>query len=232
MLTLPQDHVHIWSLSLALSEEEFQQALTIIAPEERERLLAKRADLARLAIASRYYCRQVLSLYLNIDPQLIDFQYGAHGKPNVNNSLGIEFNVSHKENQALIAIASKSIGIDLEHRRPRDFLGLARRYFADDERQMIESVTGVERAHRFYRIWTQKEAFIKTFGKTIFSDLRRFSVSSKESGGLIRWEDGHHQDWFCRTWALEDDYQWALMTPAPVTEILFHSGLAGSCFSL
>src|SRR5271154_1515751 len=108
--------VHIWQSDLILSrEKEKQQALLLDAPELARANRFRAAQHRRRFIAARSMLRQVLSLYLHINPHAIDFCYTAHRKPYLaKNNLSLTFNVSHAADQAVIAVTRENaIGIDI-----------------------------------------------------------------------------------------------------------------------
>lgn len=218
----PPGQVDIWQVNLQLSEAQRQRAESILSATEWEKTSQRRSDLATLAIASRFYCRHLLASYTQQTPQQIDIISGAKGKPQLNSDLNIQFNVAHKRDIALVAVSTGQIlGIDIEHKRQRRFIDLAQRYFADDEIALMQSLALETQADAFYAIWTQKEAFIKAHGKSIFSDLRKFSVSASNNGGLLRWDDGDCDEWFCQTFQLDDDHPFALVCQQPVNTLQF-----------
>ncbi|WP_232220683.1 4'-phosphopantetheinyl transferase family protein [Legionella tunisiensis] len=68
---------------------------------------------------ARAMLRLILSRYLKQDASQLTFIYGKHGKPQVENSLQLEFNLSHSRDLALLAIGRQfPIGIDLEFFHP------------------------------------------------------------------------------------------------------------------
>lgn len=73
--------------------------------------------------------------------------------------------LSHSRSMIAVGISHQPIGIDIECMdRSHDFLSLARRQFTANEYQDLHALTGDQRRHRFYELWTQKEAALKAFG--------------------------------------------------------------------
>ena len=139
------------------------------------------ADLTRRSIVCRGVLRQVLSRFLQLPPQKIRFLAGPHGKPAIvpEQCAGLEFNVSHSRDTALIAIGRRRLGVDLEaidEKTPRD--ELAARFFSERECGDYFSLPAELRCAAFYRLWTCKEAYIKATGEGLSLPLGQFSVSA------------------------------------------------------
>lgn len=154
----------------------------LLAPAEQQR--ADRyvtAELTRRSLVSRGALRQLLASALDIAPEEIEFIIGPHGKPALapGQGKGLEFNVSHSRDTALIALARRTVGVDVEavdDKTPRD--ELARRFFSERECQDYFSLPSELRPAAFYRLWTCKEAYLKATGQGLSLPLGQFSVSS------------------------------------------------------
>ena len=74
------------------------------------------------------------------------------GKPYIEG--GPCFSVSHSGNLFACVVSPDNIGIDIQHKRGVDAVGIARRYFIEEEISRIEADSDW-----FFRIWARKEAF-------------------------------------------------------------------------
>lgn len=78
------------------------------------------------------------------------------------------------------------IGADIEiisdSRKEERIRALAERYYSEAER---EFVLGGDTAERFYRVWTEKESFLKLTGEGL-SGIRRADTSSLPQGTFCR----------------------------------------------
>lgn len=84
--------------------------------------------------------RAVLAGYLDADPAAVELRRGANGKPALaDDSRGLCFNLSHSADLALIAVAGREVGVDVERIRPR-------------------------RSTDFYEGWARHEATVKCLG--------------------------------------------------------------------
>lgn len=82
---------------------------------------------------------------------------------------------SHSHGRLLLAYAEHGrLGVDIEPRgRRMDALGIARRYFADEEVIALESLDGDARHFAFLRLWCAKEAVLKAHGSGIVFGLHK-----------------------------------------------------------
>ncbi len=86
----------------------------------------------------------------------------------------IYFNISHSNNIIVLAFSdNKEIGVDIEKIREYS-LRLRDRICNDFEKNKIKTDEDL------IDIWTKKEAYVKLFGKSIFSNIKSIDLSSKE----------------------------------------------------
>ena len=180
-LTISKDHVHVWYLSLDQSESLLQRLAQTLSEEEHKRAARFhfRKDRDHFMVA-RGVLRDILSHYLQREPQELFFYYNDYGKPALgNNFSGLNFNVSHSGNVALYAVTcGREIGIDVEQIRP-DFAEepIAKRFFSPAEVAVFSDLAASEKKEAFFSCWTRKEAFIKATGKGVSFGLDNFDVS-------------------------------------------------------
>lgn len=91
-----------------------------------------------------------------------DFKKTENGKPYITKQPDFHFSISHTENAVAVGFSQKPIGIDTEKIRNVN-LKVADRFFTEEEKEYINSDTALSR-HRFFEIWTKKEAVIKKAG--------------------------------------------------------------------
>jgi 4'-phosphopantetheinyl transferase len=171
--------VHVWSVDLDLPAERLGALGGVLSEDELLRAAAfKVEDGRRRFVITRSALRTLLGRYLDVDPITLRFAATANGKPRLDPTSSLQFNVSHSGNAGLIAIAKNAeVGIDVEQIKPRDRMaGIARRVFTEAERDAIDSDTA------FYRHWVAKEAFVKATGRGVAS-LRSFEVLLEAPGG-------------------------------------------------
>lgn len=160
---LPVQEVHVWQahldrapiseLAQTLSEEEMSRA-------ERYRFSVDR----HRSIAARGILREILSSYLGTPPAAITFNAGSFGKPYLSN-FPVHFNLSHSGPMMLIALSHQELGIDLEKiDAPVEVMPIAQAYFPAAEAAELLNLSMSDRMHRFFQLWTNKEALAKASG--------------------------------------------------------------------
>lgn len=164
ILDLKPDEVHLWrfpltcsnSLEHHLDEQELQRAKRLRSP-----------DKARAFVVARARLRQILSGYLDRDPQSLRFSYGPAGKPALVGLVdSLSFNLAHSGNWGVCAVVGRGeVGVDVETINPAlNYANLARRFFSETENQWLCACPEPRRLRCFYRIWTRKEAWLKGKG--------------------------------------------------------------------
>ncbi len=165
------DEVHLWTFRLDPEPDD----AAVLAPDETVR--ANRFHFQRdrrRFIAGRARLRQILGAYLHRPPHLLQFRYGASGKPSVPGPLA--FNLSHSADFAAIAVARFELGIDIECVRPIEE-AVAERFFAADEVARLRALPQPQQTAAFFACWTRKEAYVKALGDGLLLPLDCFSVS-------------------------------------------------------
>jgi len=108
-------------------------------------------------LAAHHLVRVLLAERLGGAPTELEFSEGPHGKPAV---AGIEFNLAHSGGLALVAIAGRPVGVDIE--APRRFVrpaGVARRLGL-----VWDALPAGDRDGALLRAWTRTEALVKATG--------------------------------------------------------------------
>jgi 4'-phosphopantetheinyl transferase len=105
--------------------------------------------------------REILATYTGTSPGGLEFTVGQHGKPALRGS-GVEFNLSHSGDYAMIAIAtSVPVGVDIE--RVRDDIDIAALLRRMGEEGLPETMA------ELYARWTGREAKSKAAGGLLFT---------------------------------------------------------------
>ena len=141
--------------------------------------------------------RQILSRYINKDPDEILFTRTQWGKPELQDDHGIFFNLSHTQGFTVLAVTNcPGIGIDIEKILPIDAkTGLAKTCFSAREFQQMEQVPSEKWEPVFYDYWTRKESVVKAQGKGLFAGLQSFSVSLSKTWTKVKLEQ---QAWYLK----------------------------------
>ncbi len=173
--------VDIWRFSLEandnlieyysqfLNQCEINQATSYANSQRRAQWIISRAVL-KLLIESK----------TNIQANAISLLTRDSGKPclDSNENIRCEFNLSHSQNTAVIAISMHHpIGIDIQFWRPsikpEEF---SKRFFSTEEHQVICSLSSQAKIDAFYQLWTRKEALFKAIGDGINLNNLKFNL--------------------------------------------------------
>ncbi|MEM7770006.1 MAG: 4'-phosphopantetheinyl transferase superfamily protein [Cyanobacteria bacterium P01_A01_bin.37] len=216
---LKRNDIHIWRASLACSDRQQECYRSMLSQREHQRAARLQFEhLRHRFVACRGMLRALLGRYLAIAPEQIQFIYGAHGKPTLNDSrhpLPLSFNLSHSNDLALFAFCrSGALGVDVEYLRSSvDVVGLSKRFFTAQEHQAVMSRPAEQRILEFFNIWTCKEAYLKATGEglaglqTVEVDiqanksvnlmiLRQPLLSAMPDPSTLRWQ-------MCQCWPQE-----------------------------
>ncbi len=153
--------VDIWQIDLDQSATEDS-----LSPEERQRAERLRLPLVRRRfVAARVALRRVLSSYTGLEPGALRFDYGPTGKPSLAGFDWPQFNLSHCDDLALLAVSALPVGVDVERVRPLDALPQMMQIACSPaERQALRALPESRRLRAFFYTWTRKEALMKAHG--------------------------------------------------------------------
>lgn len=188
-----------WCIDLDPPAGRVEELRAWLDPEERARAARFLVpQVGRRFTVARGTLREILGAELGVSPGSVEFAYGEHGKPSVE---GLHFNLSHSGDRALVGVADRPVGVDLEELRPGvQFRRLAERFFSALEREALPD-EGLATA--FFRLWTRKEAYLKACGKGLALPLASFAVPQEPlpAWARMRWaEDPAEVD----RWLLRD----------------------------
>lgn len=134
---------------------------------------------------SRWMLRSILASLLGMKPALVPIEIGEHGKPFLALSNTLAFNLSHSADHGLLLVArlsemSNDVGADIEEiKLDKDFAGLAKTVFSDEELAEFAEVAEVAdaaRARAFFAGWARKEAYLKATGSGFLKEPRTVTV--------------------------------------------------------
>jgi len=199
---LPNE-IHIWRVPLDTPPPK----IAILSPAERDRASRFYAERDRIRYQNAHTAlRQILARYTNHQPQTLEFQLNQYGKPSLINAPAVEFNLSHSNSLALIAIHPSPVGVDIEHLRANfDVVALAERYFAPAETELVRAD-----AERFFEFWTRKEAFIKAIGMGVSFPLQGFDTCHPR---ISIYPPETQSEWYAHTFHPAPAYIAAVVTP-------------------
>ncbi|MNY97277.1 4'-phosphopantetheinyl transferase superfamily protein [Acinetobacter calcoaceticus] len=161
---VPQDH-------LVLSHY-----LRFLTSAEKLRYDQYHPKAARLFLISRVLVKSVLADKLGIAPYEVNLQLHPNGKPFVQGSKAVYFNLTHSADVIILAVTEEGeIGVDIE-RVDREFdWTRVDSVLAPSEIEWIkgnELIDPFSVYQRFFQIWTLKEAYIKCTGDGMSRHLK------------------------------------------------------------
>ena len=174
-MTLADDEVHVWRADLKLHDSQQQSLRRLLSDDEGNRAdrFYFEKDRDRF-VAARGLLRMILSEYLHVPADTLQFSYSRHGKPSLKTKGeggGVRFNVSHSHDMALYAVSrNREVGVDIESIRPRSFYEeIAERFFSTDEIRWLREIAEEKKPEAFCECWTMKEAYLKARGEGIIT---------------------------------------------------------------
>lgn len=159
--------------------------------DERARYAELQTESARERyLAARVLCRETLSRYTGVDPDLWRFTKGSWGKPMVAQPDGFDalrFNVSSAADLVIcIVTRAGEVGVDVEDTtRGVDASLVARHFLPETASARISALPAHERRQRFFEQWILKEAYVKATGRGLVETDERFGVEQDEDGTPI-----------------------------------------------
>jgi len=113
----------------------------------------------------------------------IVFEETANGRPWLPEAPGLWFSFSSCRSGLLGAWSStRAVGVDIEDpSRDLEAAELARQFFSAVEVELVQRTIGTERLRSFYRLWTAKEAALKSIGEGLPYGLDTFEFELKPS---------------------------------------------------
>lgn len=175
LFEVAEDTVCIWQIKIEPEVRRIEKLSALLKPDELERANRYRHEKDRIRfITSRGSLRMLLSNYLKKEPADIEFAMTPDKKPFLKYPLtNLQYNTSHSENYALIAIASSEVGIDIEKTDSSfDWDSILHSSFSKNEIAWIKQSKMPKDS--FYLLWTRKEALAKATGKGLQDDLTVF----------------------------------------------------------
>ena len=184
-----RDEVCVWSIPLEDVRIDCESDLSLLNPDERERAQRYKVEKARTQfVTARSALRRLLGRFLGVAPLEVSIGYSGAGKPIIQPAVAdLHFNVTHTDGLALMAVARRSVGIDVERLRiVSNPEGLVCRFFSAAERDAYLGLPPSLRIAAFFRGWTCKEALIKASGLSVmYLDTFDVELHPERNAGLL-----------------------------------------------
>lgn len=195
-MRLPESEIHLWPVPL--DEPPSPDAIGTLSPLERQRAARYHCPRARQRfVGSRAALRRILGDYLGARPSAVPLELTAHGKPRLAaTDTPLQFNLSHSDTQAIIAVSREPVGVDIERRDASlDWRALMPLCCHPEERGRLERQPH-DALDTFLTLWTCKEAYVKGRGLGLQLPLPAVRVGLNDGRPHLRidppWCDGRH----------------------------------------
>jgi len=132
-------------------------------------------------LVARALVRTTLSRYAAVDAAAWRFVNNHWGRPDIDPEHGLgdlRFNLSHTDGLVAVAVARGELGVDVEDTWRRSHTDqIAEHFFAPAEVLALRSLPPERQHHRFFELWTLKEAYIKARGMGLAIALHSFAYA-------------------------------------------------------
>ena len=171
------NNVRVYLLNVTcLPKEVLAYLASTLSLKEKKKAVRFRKNLDRqVYVSGRGMLRVLIGECLELFPGEIEIAEERFGKPYLKGYRdSFQFNISHSGKYVAIAIhpGEQQIGIDIEEINRRfEYWEVAGHYFSSNE------CDGVYTHRDFYKIWTKKEALLKTTGVGLVDGLNQLDFS-------------------------------------------------------
>ena len=165
--------------------KESPEVMKGLSDARKEKVMRYRhADDRKRSLGAGLLLRKVLSCQ-GVDEDVI--RYGRNGKMETD---GICFNLSHGGDMVICAVSDSAVGCDIEKVRNAP-IGVAKRFFCENELRYISSCSKEAQDRAFFRLWTMKESYIKMTGEGMSLPLDHFEMRVEDDvrvyrGGILQ----------------------------------------------
>src|SRR5262245_3993505 len=203
--------VYVWLAHLDDPTVDVAWCCRVLSTAERDR--ASRfafVEHRRRYVVSHAALRSVLASYLRVPPEDLQLSKRLDGKP-VLTPPCVQFNLSHSNGVALIAVArTRQVGVDVE-RVSQDVpvLDLARRFLSAEAVAVLAALPTSLRRLAFFKCWTAGEAFAKARGTGLDEEANGFEIVPTQDGVRVV---GTASNWSLSELQLPDGYVGAVVS--------------------
>lgn len=168
---MPPSTVLAWTIPLRQPADRLAELPRYLDDSERHRHARLSAATGGDAyLVAHAYARLILARHLGVAPGRVRWHRNQHGKPRL---VGIpaapHVSLSHSGELALIAVADRPVGVDVECVQQRWRLRPPVGLFPASEIAAVAEAGPLARAELFVRLLTRKEACVKAAGSTMLA---------------------------------------------------------------
>lgn len=177
--------IYYTSVEDKATEEEYENMLTLVDNEKRERIKKFKFENDRLrSLYGEIMARSLAVQELHIANDKLVKKINEHGRPYFDNVENWHYSISHSGKYVACAVSNFNLGVDIEHKNGYKEK-ISKRFFAKDEIESLSLCDESNREKLFYTFWTIKESYVKYLGVGLVKELSSFSVKKDESGFYI-----------------------------------------------
>jgi 4'-phosphopantetheinyl transferase len=187
-IPLPNEEVHVWSIDLRLGHAAMCSCWDLLSAEEVQDALRRRfAKDFQEFVVTRALLRKILAQYVDCSAPHLCFDSNSNGKPVLLGMPNLHFNLSHSRNYAVVAIAHRPVGIDLEFIKGNCMRqAVVEQLMSTSEWSQLLKLPAKARFTALFRCWTRKEAVLKAAGLGLLYPVRHLNVlAGSESNQLV-----------------------------------------------
>ncbi|MGN0465610.1 MAG: 4'-phosphopantetheinyl transferase family protein [Lachnospiraceae bacterium] len=160
----------------------FKEKLQEMSSNRKEKILSYKFDAdKRLSLGAGILLDEGLKK-IGYREKELNYSVNKQGKPYYKELPKFYFNLSHSGHYAAAVFGDMPVGIDLEEKQfDKIRLSIAKRFFHEKEYSLLKNIEDKrEQMEVFYRIWTQKESFVKAAGEGMRISFDSFSTIPKK----------------------------------------------------
>ncbi len=168
------------------------QLLAFVSPQRQKLVKGYHYPIdQKLSLYAALLTRMGISKFSGIPVSALRFQTGFMQKPILISAPQFHFNFSHTRNMILCGISDTvPIGVDVEYIDTSITIENMENVLHPVEFQYISGAPSASmRSYRFYKIWTQKEAYIKYLGTGFSEKVQNFNMLDPTfSSHIFTWQ--------------------------------------------
>lgn len=189
-------HIYYLPIHNGLWQAVDAQLLSFVSPQRQKIVLSYKFVIdKKLSLYSALLTRMKISILSGIPNTNLCFDSKFLHKPLLLSAPQYHFSISHTRNMVLCGISvNNSVGLDVENIERNEIIDNMECVFHPTEIQYIKnSSSHFTRLIRFYKIWTKKEAYIKSLG-TGFSERTNIlnMLDPMFASHLLTWKQEHY----------------------------------------
>lgn len=182
-------------------EEIFYNKLKQVSAQRREKVLSNKIwEEQKRSLAAGLLLERVIGERGHSGEEIKAGESGKLYLPGVDDFF---FSISHSGEYAACVVCDVPVGVDIQQKRETK-ANIAKRFFKDEEADVIERSPQEKKTEMFFRYWTGKESYLKLKGRGILSGMDSFFVDLEEM--RIIDPHNHNEAIYLREYKCLEDY--------------------------